>query len=198
MTLAEAAFGRQTLVKQIALVLGGSLLIALAAQVSVPMFPVPMTLQTLAILIVGLCYGARLGAVTLLVYLAEGAMGLPVFANAGNGAAFFGPTAGFLVGFVFMAWFVGYAADRGWTRSAGGAAVFSLIAAALIYVPGLAWPMSLANLFGFNGTWVGQDFVGYYWAYFAKPFLFGDAVKAAIAAIIVVGTTQALKFDPDK
>lgn len=192
MTLVQAAFGQQSLLKQAALVLGGSLFIAIAAQVSVPMYPVPMTLQTLAILLVGLSFGARLGAVTVLTYLAEGALGLPVFANAGNGAAFFGPTAGFLVGFVGLAWLAGFAADRGLTKSVVAAIAVALIASALLYVPGIAWPMAVASVFGFEAGWVGQNFGAYYWAYFMAPFLIGDAVKAVIAALLFAGARTAL------
>jgi len=100
MTLSQAVTGSTSLLKQVLMVAGGTAFIALAAQISVPMLPVPMTLQTLAILMVGFTFGARLGAATLIAYLAEGAMGLPVFANGMNGVAFAGPTAGFLVGFV--------------------------------------------------------------------------------------------------
>ena len=190
MTLAQAALGQQTLLKQALLVLGGSLFIAVAAQVSVPMFPVPMTLQTLAILIVGLSFGARLGALTVVAYLAEGAMGLPVFANAGNGAAFFGPTAGFLAGFVLMAYLAGLAAER--LRGVVPVALACLVAAAVIYVPGIAWPMAVAGATGLEGGWIGQGFGSYYWTYFIAPFLIGDAVKAVIAAVIVTGAKAAL------
>ena len=112
MTLARAAFGQQTLIKQVLLVIGGTLLIALAAKVTVPMYPVPMTLQTLAILAVGFAYGARLGAITLVAYLAEGLAGLTVFSatTPAGPAAFVGPTAGFLIGFVGMAWAAGWVA----------------------------------------------------------------------------------------
>ena len=92
---------------RIGLIIAGTAILALAAKVQVPFWPVPMTLQTLAVLIVGLTFGARMGAVTLLAYLAEGASGLPVFAGGMNGVAFAGPTAGFLVGFVLMAWVAG-------------------------------------------------------------------------------------------
>ena len=94
--------------------IAGTIFIALAAQVAIPFIPVPLTLQTLAILIVGLTFGSRLGAVTLLTYLAEGAAGLPVFANGGAGLAYMmGPTAGFLVGFVVLAYLAGLPA-YGW------------------------------------------------------------------------------------
>ena len=190
MTLVQAAFGQQTHLKQAALVLGGSLFIAIAAQVSVPMFPVPMTLQTLAILIVGLTFGARLGALTLVAYLAEGAMGLPVFANANNGAAFFGPTAGFLIGFVGLAALVGWAADRGLTKNVFATALICIAASAALYIPGIAWPMAVAAVFGFDASWVGQGFGSYYWTYFVAPFLVGDAVKAVIAALVAVSYTH--------
>ena len=113
MTLSKALVPSQSLLTRALMVLGGSAFIALAAQVSVPMIPVPMTLQTLAVMLVGFTFGARMGAATLLAYLAEGAMGLPVFAQGMNGIAFFGPTAGFLIGFVAMAAITGFAADRG-------------------------------------------------------------------------------------
>ena len=194
MTLTQAAFGKTTLGKQALMVVAGSLFIAIAAQISVPFFPVPLTLQTLAILIVGLTLGARLGAVTLIAYLAQGATGLPVFANGGAGLPYMmGPTFGFLLGFVAMAWIVGYAADRGWAKGFVGAAVASLVASAVIYIPGIAWPMAVASATGVEAGWVGQAFGSYYWTYFIAPFLLGDAVKAVLAALVVTGAWKLLE-----
>lgn len=182
-TLAQGALGELSILKQTALVLAGSLLIAAAAQVSVPMIPVPMTLQTLAILTVGLALGARLGAITLLVYLAEGAMGLPVFANGGAGLPYMmGPTAGFLLGFVAMAWLAGWAADRGLARKPLLAIGVALLASAIIYVPGLLWP---ATVMGVEWTALISGWMA--------PFLIGDAVKAVIAALAVSGGLAALR-----
>jgi biotin transport system substrate-specific component len=181
-----------SLLNKAALVLGGSLFIAVAAQVNVPMYPVPMTLQTLAIMLVGLTFGSRLGALTVVAYLVEGAIGLPVFANAMNGAAFFGPTAGFLVGFVGLAWLVGFAAEKGLAKGVLGTAVAGIAASALLYIPGIAWPMSLANLSGIEAGWIGREFGAYYWTYFMAPFLIGDAVKAILAALIISGGWKAL------
>jgi len=181
-----------SLLNKAALVLGGSLFIAVAAQVNVPMYPVPMTLQTLAIMLVGLTFGSRLGALTVVAYLVEGAIGLPVFANAMNGAAFFGPTAGFLVGFVGLAWLVGFAAEKGLAKGVLGTAVAGIAASALLYIPGIAWPMSLANLSGIETGWIGREFGAYYWTYFMAPFLIGDAVKAILAALIISGGWKAL------
>ena len=181
-----------SLARKVAMVLGGSLFIAIAAQISVPMYPVPMTLQTLAILLVGLSFGSRMGALTVATYLAEGAVGLPVFANAMNGAAFFGPTAGFLVGFIGLAWVAGFAAERGLAKGVVGTAIAGIVASALLYIPGIAWPMSVASLTGIEAGWIARDFGSYYWAYFMAPFLIGDAVKAVIAALIVTGGWKAL------
>ncbi len=188
-TLSQAVLGPQTLLKQAGLVLGGSWLIALAAQLSVPMWPVPMTLQMLAILVIGLSFGPRLGAVTLLAYLGQGAAGLPVFAGGGGGLAYMaGPTGGFLIGFVLSAWIAGLAAGRGlWVMMAT-----ALIASAALYIPGTAWPFAVAGAMGVEGGWVGTS-VSALWAGWVAPFLLGDAVKAVLAALIVSGVWAALK-----
>ncbi|TBX16345.1 acetyl-COA carboxylase [Roseovarius sp. JS7-11] len=191
MTLSQAVIGTGSTARKAMLVLAGSAFIAVAAQISVPMLPVPMTLQTLAILMVGFAYGSRLGALTLVAYLAEGAMGLPVFANGMNGLAFAGPTAGFLLGFVAMAWAAGFAAERGLARGVVGTALSALLISAALYVPGLAWPALVAGGFGFEAGWVAQD-AAFYWTWFVAPFLLGDAVKAVIAALLVAGGWKAL------
>lgn len=192
MTLSKALVPSHSLLARALMVLGGSAFIALAAQVSVPMIPVPMTLQTLAILIVGFGLGARMGALTLCAYLAEGAMGLPVFANGMNGLAFAGPTAGFLFGFVGVAWLAGFAADRG-VKGLVPTALVALGASALLYVPGVAWAMALADLAGLDTTKWGADSFGSVWTYYMAPFLIGDAVKAVLAALVVAGGWAALK-----
>lgn len=191
MTLSDALFPTRSLLSRALMVLGGSVFIALAAQVSVPMVPTPMTLQTLAILIVGFAYGARMGAVTLLAYLAEGAAGLPVFANGLNVVAFAGPTAGFLIGFVGLAWLAGLAADRG-VKGVVGLSLAGIAASALLYLPGVAWPMGVAGAVGIEAGWVGLP-ADKIWAGFVAPFLIGDAVKAVIAALVVTGGWAALK-----
>ena len=192
MTLSKALVPTQSLPVRALMVLGGTAFIALAAQVSVPMIPVPMTLQTLAILIVGLSYGARMGALTVAAYLAEGAMGLPVFANGMNGLAFAGPTAGFLLGFVGMAWAAGFAADRG-VKGLVPVALVALAVSALLYVPGVAWAMAADSLFGLDASKWGADSLASIWTWYMAPFLPGDAVKAVIAALVVSGGWAALK-----
>ncbi len=175
--LSRALIGSDAMIWKIALVLGGSALIGVAAQISVPMFPVPMTLQTLAVLMVGLTFGARLGAVTLLAYLAEGAMGLPVFANGGFGAAtLMGPTGGYLFGFVAAAWLTGWLAERGWDRSVWLTGLAMALGNLVLYVPGLIQLQAVT----------GAEFAKV-WAWGAGPFLLGDAVKLAVAALAVPG-----------
>ncbi len=166
-----------SLAQKAALVLAGSLVIAIAAQISVPMFPVPMTLQTLAILTVAFALGARLGVAALVAYLVEGAMGLPVFANGGAGLAYmFGPTGGFLLGFVVMAYIAGLAADRGMARNPILGFAAALVASAALYVPGLAWP---ALVMGVEPSTLLSGWMA--------PFIAGDVVKALLAALIVAG-----------
>ena len=175
--LSRALIGSDAMIWKIALVLGGSALIGVAAQISVPMFPVPMTLQTLAVLMVGLTFGARLGAVTLLAYLAEGAMGLPVFANGGFGAAtLMGPTGGYLFGFVAAAWLTGWLAERGWDRSVWLTGLAMALGNLVLYVPGLIQLQAVT----------GAEFAKV-WAWGAGPFLLGDAVKLAVAALALPG-----------
>ena len=176
MTLTKALVPSNSLATRAAMVLGGTAVLAAASQVSVPMFPVPMTLQTLAVLAIGMTFGARMGALTVLAWLGEAFAGLPVLANGGATASFFGPTAGFLMGFVLMAAIAGAAADRG-DKSVLGLAVAGLIASAALYVPGLAYPALMM------GKTMPELVSGW-----MAPFLIGDAIKAVLAALIVSGS----------
>jgi biotin transport system substrate-specific component len=180
MTLTQAALGKTTLFRQALLALGGAAFIAVAAQVSIG-WPVPITLQTLAILIVGLTFGSRLALVTMIAYLGYGAMGLPVFANGGSVASLVGPTAGFLYGFVAMAWLAGLAVEKGIARGVVSTALVGITLSALIYLPGLAWPAAM----------LGKT-MPELWTSWMAPFLLGDAIKAVIAALVVTGAWKAL------
>ena len=193
-TLLTVTLGDQTLLRRALLVVAGSLFIALAAQIAVPMWPVPVTLQTLAILLVGFAYGSRLGAVTVLAYLAQGFVGLPVFtpSTLPGLAALIGPTGGFLIGFVGLAWLAGFAAERGLARGVLGTALVAIAASALLYVPGVLWPMAVASVAGVDAGWAGQG-LGFYAAHFVVPFLIGDVIKAVIAALVVSGAWAALR-----
>lgn len=151
------------------LMVAGSLLVAAAAQVQVPMFPVPMTLQSLAVLAIGAAYGSRLGAATLALYALEGAVGLPVFAGFKSGVML--ASFGYVLGFIAAAFVVGWLAERGWDRSVPKMLAAMLLGAAVLYVPGLAW---LAVWVGSLATAVTVGLL---------PFIAGDLVKAAIAAV---------------
>lgn len=127
--------------------LAGSALLAISAKVQVPFWPVPMTMQTLAILVIGMSYGSRLGVATVLLYLAEGFAGLPVFAGAAAGPAYFmGPTAGYLIGFVASVWLVGWLAERGWDRSLLRCAVAMAVGHGVVFVFGVGYLSTLLGL----------------------------------------------------
>ncbi len=159
-----------------ALVVAGSALIALCAQIAVPLpgSPVPVTGQTFAVLLVGAALGSRLGAATVLTYLAEGAAGLPVFAPGGAPglARFTGPTAGYLAGFVAAAYVAGYLAERGWDRRAWTAIASLLLADAIIYVPGLLWLVRFVPVDRVLGAGL-------------TPFIAGDLYKVVVAAALL-------------
>ncbi len=167
----------------ILLVLAGTALIAVAAKIKVPFWPVPMTLQTLAILGIAATYGSRLAVATVLAYLAEGALGLPVFTNtppAVAGPAYFlGSTGGYLLGFVAIAFVVGYAADRGWARSFVKLLGAMLVGEVIMLVLGLAWLAWFATLSN------GATGLGLATAFNAgiAPFLLGDLLKIAVVAL---------------
>ncbi|SFQ94487.1 biotin transport system substrate-specific component [Poseidonocella sedimentorum] len=166
-----------------ALVLGGSLLVAIAAQITVPFFPVPMTLQMLAVLVVGAALGFRLGSLALLAYVAEGLMGLPVFSKGGAGLAhLFGPSGGYITGFVLAAAVAGWVADRGWSQRLLTLIPGLALASIVLYIPGLLQLKVLS----------GADW-GQVWAWGAGPFLLGDSVKIVLAALIVTGGWSALR-----
>lgn len=189
MTLSQIAFGADSLLKKMLLVVAGTLLIAIAAQIAVPLYPVPATFQTLAILVVGLSFGARLGAITVIAYLLEGAAGLPVFANGGAGLAYMaGPTGGFLLGFIALAYIAGLAAGRGFAVMLGAA----LVASVVLYIPGVAWPMYLAELFAIDAKWVGSSAASI-WTYWVSPFVLLDAIKALVAVMVVAAGVRLLR-----
>ena len=156
------------------LAFAGSLLLWACAKVSIPIGPVPVAMTTFGVLAIGMAYGWRLGAATVLLYLAEGALGLPVFAGTpqtGIGLAYMaGPTGGYLVGYVLAAAACGWLAERGWDRNVVTAALAMLIGNAVLYLPGLLW---LGVLFGWDKPIL---------AWGLTPFLLGEALKLALVA----------------
>ena len=169
--------GQAMRVKQIILVIAGIAALAVAAKIKIPMIPVPMTMGTFAVLSIGAAYGMRLGLVTIIGYMLIGALGFDVFA--GSSAETFGitymmgGTGGYLVGYVLAVLALGYAARQGWDRSIGKMALAMVLGNVLIYVPGLVW---LAVLYG-------TDAPIFTWG--LTPFLLGDLVKLALAALLL-------------
>jgi biotin transport system substrate-specific component len=177
MTLSQAMLPTDSLLAKTALVLAGTVLLALGAQVEVPMLPVPMSLQTLVVSVIGLTYGARLATLTVLAYLAQGFAGMPVFSGGAGGLIHaFGPTGGFLLGFVPMAWATGWMAEHGFGKGAGRLFLAAFIPATLLFVPGVLWLWNVTPL-----DLQGALHAGFY------PFIAGDVVKSALAALAVSG-----------
>ncbi|HYE16789.1 MAG TPA: biotin transporter BioY [Pyrinomonadaceae bacterium] len=172
-TLVGAVAAPEGWARSAALVVGFSLLTALAAQVVIPLpwTPVPVTGQTFAVLLTGALLGSRLGALAMLAYLAEGAVGLPFFRGGAGGAAHFaGATAGYLLAFPAAAFLTGLLAERGWDRRFATAAASMALGSVVILASGWAW---LALFF----MSAGEAF-----AAGVLPFLAGDVVKIALAS----------------
>ena len=180
LTLAEAIFPQTGLalrVKQLVLVAAGIAALVLAAKIKIPMFPVPMTMGTFAVLSIGAAYGARLGLATILGYMLVGALGFDVFAGSSaevSGLGYMmGSTGGYLVGYVLAVVALGALARRGWDRARGKMALALVLGNALIYVPGLIW---LTVLYGLEAPILSWGLT---------PFLLGDVVKLALVALLL-------------
>jgi biotin transport system substrate-specific component len=172
-------------VQEVALVLGGTLALIIAAKIRVPFYPVPMTLQTLAVMAIAVTFGLRLGVATVLAYLAEGALGIPVFTNTpplvAGPAYLLGPTGGFLAGFVVLAAIIGYAADRGWSRSIPKLAAALIVGEVIMMALGFVWLAGFAQLStGAAGIGTAKA-----WAGGVAPFILGDLLKVALVAFAV-------------
>ncbi|SEW03640.1 biotin transport system substrate-specific component [Cognatiyoonia koreensis] len=166
-------------IKQVAMVVLGIAALAIFAKVKIPMWPVPITMGTFAVLTIGAAYGPRLGFATIMGYMILGALGLDVFAGSSAEAYgltyMMGGTGGYLVGYVLATLALGFAARAGWDRSILLMGAAMLVGNILIYAPGLAW---LGQLYGWD-----QPIL----AWGLTPFLLGDALKLVLAALIVPG-----------
>ena len=187
LTISDVLIPHTSLTRGVMLVVAFSLINAAAAQVSIPLpfTPVPITGQTFAVLLTGALLGSRLGAWSLLLYLAEGAAGLPVFALGRSGlVTLLGPTAGYLIAFPAAAFAVGWLAERGWDRRALTTALAMVVGNVVIYAGGVSW---LARLVGGLPEAVALGMA---------PFLIGDAIKLVLAAVLlpagwaVIGRTR--------
>lgn len=169
-------------VREVVLVLAGAGLVGLAAQVSLPLpgTPVPVTGQTFAVLLTGAALGARRAALSLGLYLAAGAAGLPWFAEGSSGTG--APSFGYIVGFVLAATLVGHLAGRGWDRTPARTVVTMALGTLVIYAVGVPW---LAVALGVDVAEALRLGV--------RPFLVGDALKIALAAGVLPAAWLAVR-----
>ncbi len=162
----------------LSLIISGSILITLSAKISIHLgfSPIPITMQTFAVLFIGALFGSKRGALTVLAYLFQGFMGIPVFANAGSGFVYLlGPTGGYLVGFVFAAYITGLLAERGWDRIFWKTAIAMAIGTIIIFIFGVSW-------LSFSIGWSKAIMVGLF------PFVIGAILKIMLAdAILPLG-----------
>jgi biotin transport system substrate-specific component len=128
-----------SLMKQCLLILSGVMILALASQLSIPLVPVPLTFQSSTVILIGMAYGARYGTYVMATYLVAGLLGLPVFADFSSGTAtFFGPTLGYLLGFLPAAWLSGYLAQRGFAKTILRSFVTACLGVSIIFILGIA------------------------------------------------------------
>lgn len=177
MTVADllCPVGKRRLMYEIGLIIGGSIFIVLSAQIAVPLpfSPVPITGQTLAVLLVGMLFGSWRGTITLLTYLSEGVIGLPVFAGGSGGIAhLLGPTGGYLFGFAAAAFVTGSLSERRWDRKPQMVFFAMLIGNAIMYIFGLSW---LSHFVGYKRVFA----LGLY------PFIPGDILKICVAITLL-------------
>jgi biotin transport system substrate-specific component len=169
---------------QITVIILGSFLIALSSRISVPMFPVPMTMQSLAVVLVGAALGPKLGTMAVMLYIVEGLVGLPVFAGPPYGPArLAGPTGGYLVAFPFAAFTAGWAMRFRFSHSTIGATLVMLAGHAIILTGGVSW---LAFVTG----WEKAVAIG------LTPFLLGSVVKSALGAATIKAMQRGLASQP--
>lgn len=171
-------------IRSLYLIVLGSLLIAALAQIEIilPFTPVPFTGQTFGVLLIGAALGSKRGAAAMILYIAEGAMGLPFFAGGGSGLSILtGATAGYLAGFVGAAYVVGWLAERGLERSVHTSIISFLVGTVIIYVFGVAW---LSIVLGSFSKAITLGIV---------PFLAGDAIKLVAATLALPAAWKLIK-----
>jgi len=170
--------------RNLSLIVLGSLLLAALAQIKIilPFTPVPITGQTFGVLLIGAALGSKRGAATILLYLSEGAMGLPFFAGGGSGLGILtGATAGYLVGFVGAAYAIGLLAERGLERSVRTSVIPFLVGTVIIYACGVAWLSIVLGSFS-NAVTLG-----------VVPFLLGDVIKLTAASLMLPAAWKLVK-----
>jgi len=174
---ALSTYNVNTYIKNISLVLFGTLLLALSSKVQVPFWPVPMTMQTFIVFIIGMAYGWRLAFFTLVAYLVEGALGLPVFAKGGGLLYLTGPTAGHLYGMTIAAAVIGFFAEFGYNESYFKSLMSLIIGTFIIFLFGVGY---LGSIIGYDKALAG----GLY------PFIPSEFFKIGLAVVLVPSITK--------
>ena len=183
-SLVKVVFGTQSsnltsydisLFKKLLLLIVGVALLAICAHLKVPFYPVPITMQTLAVMLIGFTYGARLGSSTIVVYLSFGAIGAPVFAGGAGLAYMSGPTGGYLFGFLVAVYLIGYFTEKGYGRTFISTLLLALLGTIVFYVFGVGW---LTTILGFEKAIT----------FGLLPFLYGDALKLFLLAFSIPAT----------
>lgn len=184
----------------IATVILGTVLLTLSAKISVPVQPIPVTLQTLAVAIIAASVGWRLAVATVALYIVEGLAGIPVFASGGGIDYIFRPSFGFILGYLPMAAVIGWASDRGWSRNLVLLFVAMIAGDAIAFLFGFGWLMAVINAIVSAGAalpaWPAldpQNLIGSAYDGAVAPFLLWDLVKMAFAAITVFGAWRLLQ-----
>lgn len=172
----------------------GSILLALSAKVQV-LFPIPFTLQSMAVAGLAAAFGARIGVATVALYILEGIAGIPVFAGAVAGPLYImGPTGGFILGWLLMALVIGYAADKGASKSFPKLFGWMIVGDAISFILGFVWLVALSA----NVAWLDQsNVVASAFQKAVQPFIVWDLLKMAFAALTIVGGWQLLKSRKD-
>jgi biotin transport system substrate-specific component len=186
-TLADRIFARSA-VTDLALIASGTALTALSAQLIIPMYPVPFTMQTFVVLIVGSTLGTTRGTLSMLLYAVLGLVGLPIFGGASSGAAvLFGASGGYIIGFIFAAALTGWLAQSNWDKKFLGAAVSFVAGGVVIFAFGLMG-LSMSLHLGLQDTLAG----GLY------PFAITEVLKAALATALIPSTWKLVKWIDNK
>ena len=182
--------GAARLVGNLVTIVLGTVALTIAARISVPVWPVPVTLQTFAVAALAAAFGWRIGVATVALYILEGMAGLPVFATGGGPAYLLGPTGGFIVGWLPMAYVIGLAADRG--ASGRPLPLFGamLLGDAILFALGFAWLLAM----GASAAWIDQsNLVASAFEKAVQPFIVWDILKMAFAALTVAGAWTLLR-----
>ncbi len=167
-----------------AIVVLGTLLITAAAKINVPVWPIPVTLQSFAIAALAAAFGMRIAVATVALYLAQGAFGLPVFATGGGLPYLLGPSGGFLLGFLAMAAIIGFAADRGASNRPLTMFAAMMAGNVVMFAFGFAWLVAMAG----QAAWVDQtNVIASAFAKAVQPFMVWDILKMAFASLTVTG-----------